>query len=330
MPTSFSPACWAALTGLSRNAASIARPMAASIGSAFCLSMRNGCSGLAMDPQNPHTLFAGMWQVEMHTYGEFSGGPGSGVYVSHDGGTKWTRIEEHGMPKSPVGQDRRRRCADRFQSRVRVDSNADQGSLWRSDDGGEELEGGQLSARADRPRRILHSDCGFAGERERSSTSPTALSIGRWTGVRTSERFRGAETTTTSGFDPTNPDRFVITDDGGMNITTVHGRGLHRVKLPIGQMYHVAVDNQVPYYLYSNMQDDGNMRGPSVPIGSEDETGWDHGMGGCESGFTMPDHNRSKHRLGDLLRQRSDSMGCANQAGAFGQPLAAHAGLTAQ
>ena len=88
--------------------------------------------------------------------------------------------------------------------------------------------------------------------------------------------------------DPTNADRFVITDDGGMSITTVHGRGFHRVTLPIGQMYHVDVDNQVPYYFYSNMQDDGNMRGPSLPVDSR-ETGWDHAMGGCESGFTVPD-----------------------------------------
>ncbi|MBV8973552.1 MAG: hypothetical protein JOY74_00400, partial [Sinobacteraceae bacterium] len=88
--------------------------------------------------------------------------------------------------------------------------------------------------------------------------------------------------------DPANPDRFVITDDGGMIITTVHGRGFHRVTLPIGQMYHVAVDDQIPYYFYSNMQDDGNMRGPSVPVDSE-ETGWDRHMGGCESGFTLPD-----------------------------------------
>jgi photosystem II stability/assembly factor-like uncharacterized protein len=88
--------------------------------------------------------------------------------------------------------------------------------------------------------------------------------------------------------DPTNADRFVITDDGGMNITTVHGRGFHRATLPIGQMYHVDVDNQIPYYFYSNMQDDGNMRGPSLPVDSR-ETGWDREMGGCESGFTVPD-----------------------------------------
>src|SRR5437867_11134894 len=50
-----------------------------------------GCSGLAMDPRNPRILLAGMWQVEMHTYGEFSGGPGSAIYMSKDGGTKWTK-----------------------------------------------------------------------------------------------------------------------------------------------------------------------------------------------------------------------------------------------
>jgi len=63
-----------------------------------------GCSGLAMDPNNPRTLFAGTWQVEMHTWAMFSGGPGSGVFVSRDGGSKWTRIEGHGLPKSPLGK----------------------------------------------------------------------------------------------------------------------------------------------------------------------------------------------------------------------------------
>ncbi len=57
-----------------------------------------------MDPHNSHVLFAGMWQVEMHTYGEYSGGPGSGVYVSRDGGTKWTKIEGRGMPRPNVGK----------------------------------------------------------------------------------------------------------------------------------------------------------------------------------------------------------------------------------
>src|SRR6185437_15886119 len=86
-----------------------------------------------------------------------------------------------------------------------------------------------------------------------------------------------------------NPDRFALTDDGGVNITIDGGKGFHNVKLPIGQMYHVAVDDQIPYYVYGNMQDNGTMRGPSLPIGRGADAGWDHAMGGCESGFTLPD-----------------------------------------
>src|SRR3954469_15752261 len=63
-----------------------------------------GCSGLSMDAKNPRTLFAGTWQVEMHPWAEISGGAGSGVYVSHDGGAKWTRIESPGFPRSPLGK----------------------------------------------------------------------------------------------------------------------------------------------------------------------------------------------------------------------------------
>src|SRR5579871_3922700 len=96
-----------------------------------------GCSGLSMDPQNPLVWFAGMWQVEMHTYAELSGGPGSGIWVSRDGGSNWTRIQGHGLPRSPVGKIDVA-VAPTDSSRVyALIQTADQGSLWRSDDGGE-------------------------------------------------------------------------------------------------------------------------------------------------------------------------------------------------
>ena len=57
-----------------------------------------------MDAADPNTLIAGTWEVVMHTYAMFSGGPGSGVFVSHDGGANWKRIEGHGLPHSPVGK----------------------------------------------------------------------------------------------------------------------------------------------------------------------------------------------------------------------------------
>jgi photosystem II stability/assembly factor-like uncharacterized protein len=246
-----------------------------------------GCSGLSMDPHNSHTLFAGMWQVEMRTWGEFSGGPGSGIYVSHDGGTKWTHIEEHGLPRSPVGKIDVAVAPTNSNRIYALIQTKDQGSLWRSDDAGEHWKAVNYQ------RSLI----GRAGYYIRLAVSPATDNEVLISSSSFHQSLDGGENfkdvpwggdTHDIWIDPQNADRFVITDDGGMNITTVHGRGFHRATLPIGQMYHVDVDNQIPYYFYSNMQDDGNMRGPSVPIDSR-ETGWDHAMGGCESGFTVPD-----------------------------------------
>jgi len=253
---------------------------------------KTGCSGLSMDPHNSHVLFAGMWQVEMHTYGEYSGGPGSGVYVSRDGGTKWTKIEGRGMPKAPVGKIDMAVAPTDSNRVYALIQTADQGSVWRSDDGGEAwrvvnwdraLIGRagyyiRLAVGTGSADEVLVSDSAFLHSVDGGETFRTVP----WGGDNHD-----------IWIDPTNPDRFAISDDGGINITTVHGRGFHRVQLPVGQIYHVAVDNQVPYYVYGNMQDDGSMRGLSTAggrgfggAGAED---WDHPVGGCESGFTIPD-----------------------------------------
>ncbi len=246
-----------------------------------------GCSGLSLDPHDPHTLIAGMWQVEMHTWGEYSGGSGSGIYVSHDGGTTWKRLEEHGLPHAPVGKIDVAVAPTNSNRIYALMQTKDQGSVWRSDDAGEHWK-------TVNSQRALIGRAGYYIRLAVSTGSDNEVYVANSSfhqSLDAGENFhevRWGGDTHDIWVDPANPDRFVITDDGGMIITTVHGRGFHRVTLPIGQMYHVAVDNQIPYYFYSNMQDDGNMRGPSVPLDSQ-ETGWDRHMGGCESGFTVPD-----------------------------------------
>ena len=94
-----------------------------------------GCSGLSMDAKDPNVLFAGTWQVVMHTWGEFSGGPGSGVYKSTDGGETWKKIES-GLPRSPYGKVDVAVAPSNSQRVFALIQTADQGSLWRSDDGG--------------------------------------------------------------------------------------------------------------------------------------------------------------------------------------------------
>jgi photosystem II stability/assembly factor-like uncharacterized protein len=267
-----------------------------------------GCSGLAMDPHNPRVLFAGMWQAEMHTYGMFSGGPGSAVYVSRDGGTKWTRLEGHGLPNSPVGKiDVAVAPSDSGRVYALIQT-AGQGSLWRSDDGGENWSVASWA------RALI----GRAGYYIRLAVSPanedevlvanSSFHLSNDGGKKFKIVPWGGDTHDI-WIDPTDANRILVTHDAGMYMTKDHGQTSTRITLPIGQMYHVEVDNDVPYRIYGNMQDDGAMRGasnspeisafaPSVSPGGGIFGGfnrggffstWDHGLGGCESGFTLPD-----------------------------------------
>ncbi len=255
---------------------------------------KTGCSGLAMDPKDPRKLFAGMWQVEMHTWAELSGGPGSGLFVSHDGGDSWQRLTEHGLPHSPLGKIDVAIAptnSSRVYALIQTDS---QGSVWRSDDGGNNWTAGSwertligragyyilIAVAADNPDKVLVASSSFW----ESEDGGRVFKKAKWGGGDNHDIW----------IDPADGKRFAYTHDGGLGITTVGDGGFHHIKLPIGQMYHVAVDDQIPYEVYGNMQDDGTMRGPSVPQdspapGKGSDAGWDHGMGGCESGFTFPD-----------------------------------------
>ena len=90
-----------------------------------------------MDANDPNMLFAGTWQVEMHTWAMFSGGPGSGVYMTHDGGANVDEARRHGLPKSPLGKIDVAIAPSNSKRVYALIQTADQGSVWRSDDGGE-------------------------------------------------------------------------------------------------------------------------------------------------------------------------------------------------
>ena len=272
-----------------------------------------GCSGLNIDSGDPNTLFAGMWQVEMHTYAMFSGGPSSGIYVTHDGGAHWSHIEGHGLPHSPVGKIDVAPAPSNSQRVYVLIQTADQGSLWRSDDGGQNWTQGSW-------QRELIGRAGYYIKLAVNPKNPDEVFVANssfWVSTDGGKTFRtlpwGGDTHDI-WIDPSDPNRIVMTHDGGMYMTSDHGQTSRRVTLPIGQMYHVAVDNDVPYHIYGNMQDDGTMRGLSTvqeaganvpgqaPAGGRGGRGggrggfggggvgaWEHGLGGCESGFTLPD-----------------------------------------
>src|SRR5438094_5746922 len=272
-----------------------------------------GCSGLAMDAHDPTVLFAGTWQVVMHTWAMLSGGPGSGVYVSRDGGTRWTRLTS-GLPTPPVGKIDVAIAPSDAKRVYALIQTAGQGSLWRSDDGGTTWKvvswdrrligrAGYYLRLAVNPKNgdeVMVANSSFHRSTDGGLTFPSPP-----------PRSGGCGDCHDIWVDPTNPDRWALTDDAGLSITTDHAQHYQRITLPLGQMYHVAVDTQVPYWIYSNRQDDGTLRGPSnepiavsnVPSyrrggagggGGEGEGGggegaWQGRLGGCESGFPPPD-----------------------------------------
>ncbi|MEI6669391.1 MAG: hypothetical protein WCP29_14660 [Acidobacteriota bacterium] len=274
-----------------------------------------GCSGLSMDPTDPNLLLAGTWEVVMHTWAMFSGGPGSAVYRSKDGGTTWQKLAQ-GLPASPVGKIDVAIAPSNAKRMFALIQTPNQGSLWRSDDGGDSWKVVSWD------RRLI-GRAGYYIRVEVNPQNPDEVLIANSSFHRSTD---GGSTFPPSGgggcgdchdiwIDPTNGDHWVATGDGGMGITRDHAKSFFSVVLPIGQMYHVAVDEQVPYWLYSNRQDDGTMRGPSnspvpvsnVPSYSAAQAGrgsgrggggggggrgggvaWQPNIGGCESGFTIP------------------------------------------
>ena len=267
-----------------------------------------GCSDLGMDPNNPRVLFAGMWQIEIHTWGRTSGGPGSGVFKSTDGGTTWKRLEGHGLPHPPVGRIAVR-VAKKDSSRVyaeietgdgvphpEVNAAGQLGQLWRSDDGGDTWQ-------------MVNSDRQLRGRTHyytREEIAPDNENEVFFFSASFSRSLDGGRTLTKMPanpggdnhemwIDPTDGDRMAVVNDGGVNISVNRGRTWNHVNLPIAQLYHVTVDDQIPYFVYGNRQDGPSWRGPSNSLqfggffGNQIPRGAWHPVAGGESGFAVPD-----------------------------------------
>jgi len=270
---------------------------------------KTGAADVVMDPRNPRILFAAMWQLEIHTWGRESGGPGSGIFVSKDGGSTWKRLSGKGLPTRPVGKIGlaiARSNPSRVYALIETGDGVpwhgqetDRGELWRSEDGGDNWT-------------VVSYDRQLGGRTpyyNRMAVAPDNENEAYFLTAAFSKTLDGGTTTLDVPFgaspggdnhdiwiDPTNANRMAVANDGGVSISTNRARTWNRVQLPIAQMYHVTVDNQIPYYVYGNRQDGPSTRGPSnskiggfggqpgnIPRGE-----W-HSVAGGESGWATPD-----------------------------------------
>jgi len=271
-----------------------------------------GCSDLTMDPSNPRILFAGMWQLEIHSWGRTSGGPGSGIWVSKDSGDTWKRLEGSGLPKLPVGKvavgiapSSSNRVYALIETADGVPSKegeeVESGELWRSDDGGETWK----LVSHDRNlagRTHYYSRFAIAPDNENEVFFLSASFSYTLDGGETIKDPAGAEVAGGDNhdmwIDPADSSRRMVAHDGGLSISVNRGKSWNHIELPIAQMYHVAVDNDVPYNVYGNRQDGPSTRGPSNSLLGAGFSGegpgpiprslW-HSVGGGESGFAIPD-----------------------------------------
>ena len=266
-----------------------------------------GASSLIMDPNNPRILFAGMWQVVVNTWGRESGGPGSGIFMSRDGGDSWTKLVGNGLPRLPVGKIDV--CMSRADSRrvyALIETGdgvpwhgqpTESGELWRSDDGGNQWTLVNHS-RDLGGRTAYYNNCRVLPDDANEVFFLTAALSRSYDGGLTYVNHGGVQRPGGDyhdmWIDPTDGDRLIIGNDQGVHISQNRGETYLRTEPPIAQMYHVTVDNAIPYHVMGNRQDGPSFRGPSNTLyggfggGGIPRGDW-HEVGGGESGFATPD-----------------------------------------
>jgi photosystem II stability/assembly factor-like uncharacterized protein len=248
---------------------------------------KTGAIDVVFDPANSATLFASLWEVYRTPWSLSSGGPGSGLYKSIDGGATWKRLEGNGLPAGIMGRIGVSVASDSNRVYALIESKA--GGLYRSDDGGDNWvkmnDDGRLRQRAWYFTHI------FADPK--SPDTLYVLNTGMFRSIDGGRTFNllNAPHGDHHGLwiDPDHPERLINCNDGGATISIDGGTTWStQYNQPTAQFYHVITDNRWPYYIYGAQQDNS-----SIAIKSYDDDGvigrqdW-YAVGGGESGYFAP------------------------------------------
>src|SRR5271166_780785 len=247
-----------------------------------------GAIDVAFDPQNPNILFASLWEARRTPWSLSSGGPGSGIYRSSDGGSTWKHLEEHGLPEGPYGRIGIAVAANSERVYAIVEAK-EGGGFYRSDDGGDswDLINGSHSllqrawyymhviADPQDANTVYVADVEFfkstdGGRNFNKVKVPHGDNHGLW-------------------IDPKNNKRMIASNDGGVTVSLDGGKSWTREdNQPTAQFYHVITDTRTPYYVYGSQQDNS-----TVAIASRSDDGaigrdnW-YEVGGGEAGYIAP------------------------------------------
>ena len=244
---------------------------------------------VAFDPHNPNILFAALWQARRTSWSLASGGPGSGIYRSNDGGSTWKRLEEHGLPKGPYGRVGIAVAANSDRVYALVEAHNPDGGLYRSDDGGETWDFVNPSHSLwQRPWYYMHI---IADPRDENVVY--IMDVEAYKSTDGGHLFNKIKVPHGDNhglwIDPRDTRRMIASNDGGVTITLDGGKNWTREdNQPTAQFYHVITDTAVPYRVYGAQQDSGTVaiasRGDD---GAIDRSDW-YDVGGGEAGYIAP------------------------------------------
>jgi photosystem II stability/assembly factor-like uncharacterized protein len=248
-----------------------------------------GAIDLAIDPRNSKIVYAALWQVRRQPWNFSSGGSGSGLYRSMDGGLTWSQLTGHGLPEGMLGRvDIAISAVD--SKRIYAMIEAKEGGLYRSDDGGTQWrrvsDDGRIRQRAWYFSKI-YADPG-------AIDTVYALNTGMLRSTDGGKTFNLVSATHGDHhalwIDPSNSKSLINANDGGASISLDGGSTWStQDNQPTGQFYHVATDSRFPYYVYGAQQDNSNL---AIASFSDEGVIGPHNWyeaGGGESGFVVPD-----------------------------------------
>ncbi|MBV9574562.1 MAG: hypothetical protein JOY93_10950, partial [Acidobacteriales bacterium] len=242
---------------------------------------------VAFDPHNPHILFAALWQARRTPWNLSSGGPGSGLYRSNDGGTTWKRLEEHGLPKGPYGRIGVAVAAN--SDRVYALIEAHEGGIYRSDDGGDTWQ--LVNDSRSYQQRAWYYMHIIADPREADVVYVLNVDAYKSTdGARTFNKLKVPHGDNHGMWiDPRNSRRMIVSNDGGATVSLDGGKTWTlQNNQPTAQFYHVITDSRTPYFVYGAQQDNTTIAIASrSDNGSIDAPDW-YQVGGGEAGYIAP------------------------------------------
>lgn len=251
---------------------------------------RAGAVDIEIDPTNPRILYASLWEAYRNPWEMSSGGAGSGLYKSTDGGESWENISERpGLPKgilgkigvavSPVNPDR-----------VWAIIENENGGVFRSDDSGKTWK------RINKERKLRQRAWYYTHimADPKNENTVYVLNVRFYKSTDGGEKFEDIDTPHGDHHDlwiaSNNPERMVVADDGGGQVSYNGGKSWSSYhKYPTAQFYQVILDNQFPYWVYGAQQDNSTVAIKSRTAGfGIDESDW-HPVAGGESGYIAPD-----------------------------------------